>query len=43
MLPISVWCAIFDALAGINSGQVPPLDVPATPESIMRAVKAMQS
>ena len=43
MLPISVWCAIFDALAGINPGQVPPLDVPATPESIMRAVKAMQS
>ncbi len=43
MLPISVWCAIFDALASINPGQVPPLDVPATPESIMRAVKAMQS
>jgi xanthine dehydrogenase large subunit len=43
MLPISVWCAIFDALAGINPGQVPPLDVPATPESIMRAVKTMQS
>ena len=43
MLPISVWCAIVDALAGINPGQVPPLDVPATPESIMRAVKAMQS
>jgi xanthine dehydrogenase large subunit len=43
MLPISVWCAILDAIAGIAPGRVPPLDVPATPEAIMRAVKAMRS
>lgn len=43
MLGISVWAAIFDAVASLRPGQVPKLDTPATPENIMRAVKAMRS
>jgi xanthine dehydrogenase large subunit len=43
MLPISVWCAINDAIAGLNPGVAPKLVVPATPEAILRAVKSMQS
>jgi xanthine dehydrogenase large subunit len=43
MLPISVWSAIFHAIASLNPGRIPPLDVPATPEAIMRAVKAMRA
>jgi xanthine dehydrogenase large subunit len=41
MLAISVWAAIFDAVASLKQGEIPPLDAPATPEAIMRAVKAM--
>jgi xanthine dehydrogenase large subunit len=41
MLGISVWAAIYDAVASLKPGYVPPLDAPATPETIMRAVKAM--
>jgi xanthine dehydrogenase large subunit len=41
MLGISVWTAIFDAVAAIKPGQVPVLDAPATPEAILRAVKGM--
>ena len=41
MLPISVWCAVMNAVASLKSGAVPKLDAPATPEAIMRAVKGM--
>src|SRR4029079_18889963 len=43
MLAISVFSAISDALASLRPGTVPPLSVPATPEAIMRAVKAMRT
>jgi xanthine dehydrogenase large subunit len=43
MLGIAVWAAIFDAVASLKPGHIPPLDAPATPENIMRAVKAMRS
>ena len=39
MLGISVWTAIFDAVASCRPGEVPRLDAPATPEAILRAVK----
>ncbi len=42
MLPISVWCAIMNAVASLKPGIVPQLDAPATPEAIMRAVKSMR-
>jgi xanthine dehydrogenase large subunit len=41
MLPISVWCAINDAIAGLNPGAAPKLVVPATPEAVLRAIKSM--
>ncbi|WP_373503353.1 xanthine dehydrogenase molybdopterin binding subunit, partial [Aestuariivirga sp.] len=41
MLGISVWTAIFDAIASLKSGQIPALDAPATPEAILKAVKGM--
>ena len=41
MLPVSVWCAIMNAVASLKPGVVPKLDAPATPEAIMRAVKSM--
>ena len=41
MLPISVWCAIANAVAAVRPGGVPKLDAPATPEAIMKAVRAM--
>ncbi len=41
MLPISVWCAIGDAIGSLKPGVIPKLAVPATPEAIRRAVKGM--
>lgn len=41
MLGVSVWTAVFDAIASLRPGHVPQLDAPATPEAILRAVKAM--
>ena len=41
MLGISVWTAIFDAVAGCRSGAIPKLDAPATPEAILRAVRGL--
>jgi xanthine dehydrogenase large subunit len=41
MLPISVWCAVMDAVASVKPGVVPKLDAPATPEAILRAVRAL--
>lgn len=45
MLAISVYSAIFDAIASTASPETktpPPLDAPATPEAIMRALTALQ-
>ena len=42
MLANSVFCAITDAIAGIRPGVVPALDAPATPEAIMRAIRAIR-
>jgi xanthine dehydrogenase large subunit len=41
MLGISVWTAVFDAIASLKPGVIPRLDAPATPEAILRAVKGM--
>ncbi len=43
MLPISVFCAINDAVASLNKGVLPKLDAPATPEAILKAVKAINT
>ena len=41
ILPISVWCAVMDAVASIKPGVVPKLNAPATPENILRAVQSL--
>jgi xanthine dehydrogenase large subunit len=41
MLANSVFCAIVNALSSLKSGVMPPLNAPATPESIMRAVRLL--
>jgi xanthine dehydrogenase large subunit len=41
ILPISVWCAVMDAVASIKPGVVPKLNAPATPENILRAVESI--
>ena len=41
MLALSVYSAIFHAIASINPGQIPNLDTPATPEAILLAVEGM--
>ena len=43
MLALSVFSAILHALASLAPGRVPPLDAPATPEAILRAVEALQA
>lgn len=40
MLPISVFSAIANAIASLRPGAVPMLDAPATPEAIMKAIRA---
>lgn len=42
MLANSVFCAITDAVASLNPGEVPNLNAPATPEAIMKAVQDMR-
>ena len=42
MLAISVFSAILDAVGSLKPGAHPPLDAPATPEAILRAVEAMR-
>ena len=42
MLALSVFSAIGDALAGLRPGSPVPLDAPATPEAIMRAVNLLR-
>jgi len=41
LLALSVFSAITDAVASLAPGAVPALDAPATPEAIMRAVRAI--
>jgi xanthine dehydrogenase large subunit len=41
MLAISVWAAIFNAVAHLRPGRIPGLDAPATPEAILKAVREM--
>jgi xanthine dehydrogenase large subunit len=41
MLPVSVWCAVMNAVASLKPGKVPALQAPATPEAILKAVKGM--
>ncbi len=41
MLPISVWCAVMDAIASVKPGVVPKLNTPATPEAILKAVRSL--
>ncbi len=43
MLALSVFSAIFDAVASLKPGTVPQLDAPATPEAIVRAVNSMEA
>ena len=43
MLAISFFSAIMDAIASLRPGVVPPLHAPATPEAILKAVKAVRS
>ncbi len=42
MLATSVFSAITHAVASLKPGAIPPLDAPATPEAILRAVDAMR-
>ena len=42
MLALSVFSAITHAIASLAPGRVPPLDAPATPEAILRAVQALR-
>jgi xanthine dehydrogenase large subunit len=43
MLAISVFSAITQAIAALRPGAVPSLDVPATPEAVMRAVGRLKT
>jgi xanthine dehydrogenase large subunit len=43
MLAISVYSAITQAIAAVRPGSVPALDVPATPEAVMRAVRRIRA
>ena len=42
MLAISVFCAIADAIHSLAPDVPVPLDAPATPEEILKAVKAVR-
>ncbi|PTY38612.1 xanthine dehydrogenase molybdopterin binding subunit [Saccharospirillum sp. MSK14-1] len=43
MLPISVWCALRDAIASVSDYQLSPaLDTPATPERVLFAIEALK-
>jgi xanthine dehydrogenase large subunit len=43
MLALSVFSAITQAIAALKPGAVPALDVPATPEAVMRAVRRLKA
>jgi xanthine dehydrogenase large subunit len=40
-LPISVWCAVMDAVASLKPGVVPKLNAPATAENILKAIQSL--
>jgi xanthine dehydrogenase large subunit len=42
MLAISVFAAIADAIHSLAPGSQVPLDAPATPEAILKAVQAVK-
>ncbi len=42
MLGISVWTAIFNAVAGLGRRAIPALDAPATPEAILHAIRSVR-
>jgi xanthine dehydrogenase large subunit len=42
MLALSVFSAVTQAIAALKPGAVPALDVPATPEAVMRAVRRLK-
>jgi xanthine dehydrogenase large subunit len=42
MLGLSVWCAVFDAIASLKPNTIPDLHLPATPEAILHAVNGMR-
>ncbi len=41
MLPISVYCAVLDAVHSLKSGSQPTLEAPCTPEAIMNAIQSV--
>jgi xanthine dehydrogenase large subunit len=41
MLPISVYCAILDAVHAIKPGSQPKLEAPCTPEAILNAIQSL--
>ena len=41
MLPISVYCAILDAVHAIKPGSQPKLEAPCTPEAILNAIQSI--
>jgi xanthine dehydrogenase large subunit len=43
MLGISVWTAIFNAVASMGGNTIPALDTPATPEAILHAIKSVRA
>src|SRR5262249_42186914 len=44
LLPFSVFFAIRDAIASLGGDRInPPLDAPATPESILKAINAVRA
>ncbi|MFT7221338.1 MAG: xanthine dehydrogenase large subunit [Candidatus Azotimanducaceae bacterium] len=44
MLALSVWCALRDAAASFADYQIsPPMDAPATPEQVYRAIQAARA
>ena len=43
MLALSVWCALRDGDSSIANYEInPPLDAPATPEAVFRAIQAVK-
>jgi xanthine dehydrogenase large subunit len=43
MLPISVYCAILDAVHSIRPGSQPKLEAPCTPEAILNAIQSISA
>ncbi len=41
MLPISVYCAVLDAVHSLKVGSQPKLEAPCTPEAIMNAIQSV--